>query len=156
MDYEITNKRENLGTTISPDGSLTYSAKTRNLTQELVDLKAKSIIENDEGKSLSNYTALSERYSLIFEKFIKHVQNKNIKVVFYFPPFHPTVYQTLKTAKKYKVSLEAEAYFKEFALKNKIKIIGSYNPLSNNLASNDFVDGVHIRENGIKEIFSQY
>jgi hypothetical protein len=156
MDYKIANKRENLGTTISPDGSLTYSAKTRNLTQQLVDLKAKGIIENDEGKSLSNYTALSNRYSLIFTKFINHLQKKNIKIIFYFPPFHPTVFHTLKTTNKYKISLEAEAYFKEFALKNKIKIIGSYNPEDNNLTSHDFVDGVHIRENGIKQIFNQY
>ena len=153
--YSITNKKENEGLTILPNGTFVYSEKIRNSTQEFVDMKAKRMAETDEGNSLSNYSTLSERYRAIFSKFIQHIQSKNIKVTFYFPPFHPIVYNTIETKEKYKIALEAESYFKKFAATHHIRTIGDYDPKTNKLTSKDFADGVHLYETGVAAIFSQ-
>ena len=153
--YSITDKKENEGLTILPNGTFIYSEKIRNSTQEFVDMKAKRMAQSDEGNSLSNYGKLSERYTAIFTKFIEHIQSKNIKITFYFPPFHPIVYHTIETNKKYKIALVAESYFKKLAATHNISTIGDYDPKANELTSKDFADGVHLHENGVKKIFSE-
>lgn len=154
--YKKTNKKENEGLTILPNGTFIYSEKIRNSTQEIVDIKAKKMAETDEGNSLSDFIDISQRYTAIFTKFIEHIQSKNIKVIFYFPPFHPLVYKTIETKQQYKISLNAESYFKNFAEKHQIETIGDYSPTVNNLTNKDFADGVHIYEKGVSEIFRQY
>lgn len=153
--YRITNKKENEGLTILPNGTFIYSEKIRNSTQDFIDMKAKRMAETDEGNSLSNYSKLSERYTAIFTKFIEHIQSKKIKVTFYFPPFHPIVYHTIETQEKYKIALEAQSYFKKFAAVHQIEAIGDYDPKANDLTSKDFADGVHLYENGVAAIFRQ-
>jgi len=151
--YSVSNKKLNEGLTILPDGTFIYSQKIRNSTQEFIDMKAKRMAETDEGNSLSNYSKLSERYTAIFTKFIEHIQSKNIKITFYFPPFHPIVYHTIETKDKYKIALKAESYFKNFAATHHITTIGDYDPKAIKLTSKDFADGVHLFENGVKKIF---
>jgi hypothetical protein len=38
----------------------------------------------------------------------------------------------------------------------KIPVFGSYNPGNLNLSSKDFIDGAHVREQALKEVFKDY
>jgi len=91
----------------------------------------------------------------MFEKFVKRLQKKGIRVIFYLPPYHPMAYQRLMKNPKYAIINDVEKYTRLMASKNKIQVIGSYNPEHLNLSGEDFFDAIHAKEPAIKKIFTK-
>lgn len=70
-------------------------------------------------------------------------------MVFFLPPYHPYVYETLSTSDKYKIINAVEEYFRELAAKRNIAVYGSYDPKSLACIDSDFLDGMHLRRREI-------
>ena len=88
----------------------------------------------------------------MFELFVGYLKQKGIKITIWLIPYHPFVYGYLEDSEKYHAVLEAEEYFQKYAAKNKITLIGSYNPDKLGLGKEHFYDGHHIKFSGIEKI----
>lgn len=134
-------------TLIYPDGSLEYG---RSVYKVDSDDAARKYVE---GKVyyIENYKGLDNEWQMEFIAFVQSLQQQGIKVVFYFPPYHPIVYEYLSQTEKYECVFLAEDWFRKFARKNNIDIIGSYNPVNMGLDGTAFFDGMHLKRYALKE-----
>lgn len=124
------------------DGSIIYPEKYTNKSAEELDA---TVRENSLYPiySLRDFHAIDPFYQNLFEKFIHHMLQSGIKVVFFMAPYHPLVYSITTSDDRYRATVETEQYFRRFAHSEHIKIIGSWNPAECQASSTDFYDGFH-------------
>lgn len=122
------------------DGSIAYPYKIRFQTDVETQKNASMYIV---GKvyNLEDFKELHNKK--LFEKFISYMKGHDIEVEFFLPPYHPIVYDYLATNANYRTVLTVEKYLNDFAIENKIKVYGSYNPHKYGFTSKDFTDGMH-------------
>ncbi len=137
------------------DGSFLYDKKLRSVTTKEVEKSALKYINEKRIYSLEKFTKLNHNKKINLSKLILFILKKDSNIIFFLPPYHPTVYNYLDKSEKYKIINEAEAYFIRLAKKHKIPILGSYNPNKLNLTKRNFYDGMHPKENALKIIFSK-
>ena len=89
----------------------------------------------------------------MFEDFVSYLKLNKVDVILFLPPYNPIAYDLLIENNKYKHILIAEKYLIDFAKLNDVDLKGSYNPHKYNLTNEDFFDGVHGRDQVLKEIF---
>ena len=133
------------------DGSIHYPYAIRYIKTENAKRAA---ISSTKGNvfSLENYKKLSNL--LLFEEFIKYLKSKNIKIIFFLPPYNPISYDILIKNPKYSIINDVEKYLIDFAEKNNIEIKGSYNPHIYNFKYTDFSDGMHGKDIVSQKIFN--
>lgn len=150
----VTNKRFNRSITKIFDGSITYDQKFRQADLNIIKGKVDKFIE---GKiySIENYQNLSYKNRILFEHFIKILNDNNVEIEFFLSPYHPKVYNFIKNQKKYKNVNESEKYFLSIAKKLNIEVLGSYDPFKLNLNESHFYDGMHCNEKGVDLILSK-
>lgn len=136
-----------------PDGSILYPFKIRYKKDSDTLTEAKAYIAGAV-YSVEDFHALSN--TQLFEDLIGHLQNHGVTVVFFLPPYHPTVYHYLANNPKYHNILKAENYVRTFAQQKNITLLGSYNPDIYHFRSNDFTDGMHAKESVAKRIFNPH
>lgn len=137
------------------DGSTSYAKEIRMRTVEQVKAEAHSYISEENIYQLQNYNELSVELKDKFELFVDFLNEKNIKVVLYLPPYHPFVYQYIESSSQYQCVLEAEAYFRQYAQEHQIEIYGSYNPKYSGCDDTDFLDGMHLKAESVLKSFVQ-
>ncbi len=139
----------------APDGSIVYDLAFRLKDQGTIDLDALNLAFNPVQSYI--FDELSAEKIEIFEKFIDHLNENNIEVVFYIPPFHPIVYDTALDNKdtSYKGFFATEEYILEFANEFNIPVYGSFDPYKLNLTNSDFYDGLHIKAESVFKIIPQ-
>ena len=147
-----TKKTYNKTNTLLFDGSLTYGEKYRKVSQEIVDNKAVNFIE-DGLYSLEKFDLISADLFDEFERFCNEIVNNKIKLSIILIPYHPIVYNKINN--NYKIVLDVENKIIEFAKNNNIKYFGSYNPENTGISRQEFYDGMHLNESGIKIILNQ-
>jgi hypothetical protein len=86
---------------------------------------------------------------------VSYLQSKQVNVVFYLAPYHPVVYKALLLSPKQKVIVDIEKYYRDFAQKHQLKILGSYDPSKVGLSEKDFYDDMHASKEGVEQIFRQ-
>ena len=138
---------------VLPNGSVQYGDNVNNLNSDKVYKTAQSYINNGRIYQINNFTELNKNDIEKFYSFIKFFKSKNVEISFWFPPYHPYVYQYIEKNNKFKNVLKAEEFFKEFARKENIKIFGSYNPVLCGVGETDFSDGMHLRTSGYDKVF---
>lgn len=134
-------------------GTVKYGNITENLTVGQIYKNAQSYINNGRIYQLDNFTELDKNDVDKFYSFIKFLKSKNVEVSFWFPPYHPYVYQYIENNKKFKNVLKAEELFREIARKENLKTFGSYNPVLCGVEETDFSDGMHLRTSGYEKVF---
>lgn len=134
------------------DGTISYGARYRNLSNEEIIKNAKDFITSDL-YSLENYNEISDDLFNVFSDFVQNIKKKNIDLEFLLLPYHPIVYDYIFENDKYSQVLEVEYIMKDFAKENKINITGSYNPGLYKLTNNDFYDGMHMNRKGLYKFF---
>lgn len=107
----------------------------------------------DELTNIPLDSKIDSEYTKTFQAFINYLLSRNIKIIFYFPPYENTTYSALNKTPIKKILNTTEQYFLSIAKNNKIKIIGSYNPEKINLSSNDFIDSIHLKQLGLRKVF---
>ena len=137
------------------DGSITYDNETRNLSSSKVDRKVEHTILDQPLYSMRDFKQLSEYNKVLFTFFIDYIIRNNIETEFIFVPLHPLLFNYLQNDPNYKMFFEAEAFYREIALKKNINIVGSFDPNKYNLNSADFYDGFHCKEGIIKKLYSK-
>lgn len=135
-----TKERYNLTNTILTDGSLVYSSRIRNQTQEQINLKIKNYIVGDV-YSLENFDDISFEIWSEFQNFILYLISLNITVEFFLAPYPPMVYDYI--TKNYQNVINTEDLIIDFSNINGIKLNGSFNPYKFRLDETYFFDGMH-------------
>ncbi len=139
---------------ILKDGSRVYDLKFRTKSAANIKALAISCVSGDSIYSLKNFMCLDKNAMKSLEKFVGYLQDENIRVIFYLPPYHPYVYKFMLESKKHKNIFETENYFKKLADNKGITILGSYNPENACCGVDDFFDGMHPKESCINSIFT--
>ncbi|MDQ7045263.1 MAG: hypothetical protein Q9M32_05040 [Sulfurimonas sp.] len=89
----------------------------------------------------------------LFENFIKYLESRNTKVIFFLPPYNPITYDLLTKQSEYKIINKVERYLNKLANEHNISIKGSYNPHNYSFENKDFSDGMHGHGSVAKKIF---
>jgi hypothetical protein len=92
----------------------------------------------------------------LFEDLLHYLLTHGVKVVLLLPPYNPDVYRAYQQNPKYKMTLEVEAYLREIARVNNIKVIGSLDPGRYGFKAEDFSDEIHGHEIVMKRLFEGF
>lgn len=135
------------------DGSLVYQRPRKNISAEDAEIEAQNYIRNGV-YSLENYNEIDSEYRHNFQQLIKFLLERDVQLIFYLPPYHPLVFDYLEENERYHIIFEVEKYIRDVAAKNKIKVVGDYDPAELDLDKNDFHDGMHPKESVMAKLFS--
>lgn len=135
------------------DGTISYPSFLRDRTVRQVDSDAESAAQRVPILLLGNFTQLDKKSELQFESTIHYLKSRNVTIILFLPSYHPIVYNKIVTEPQYSQVKEAESYFKNLALAENIKVIGSYDPTLMNITSADFYDGWHMRREVVNNLF---
>ena len=140
------DEKEVEGNIKRPDGSLSYNSNYANVNVNVINQRAKDYINGADLNGLINYTEIDPEYEIIFTELINMMIRDGINIIFFFPPYHPLVYQFIYNEDGYDIVIDVENYLRDLAKANNIETIGSYNP---DIAANTpipemgFYDGFH-------------
>lgn len=104
---------------------------------------------------LMDFSELDPDLKEEFELFIDLAKKEGVTLLFYIPPYHQIAYNLLAADVRYKIIADEEKYFREFAQKRKITVLGSYNPETLPISESDFGDNFHTKNSGILKIFGK-
>ena len=151
------NKEQNEGNIKLPDGSIIYNSTFSEANVVEINERAEAYILADNLNGLSNFFDIDFDYIRIFEKFVQDMRQDGVNISFFLAPYHPTVYKYISDEEKYSNVLEVEDYLRNFADKNNIEILGSYNPdnpiQGYKISEDGFYDGLHPKQSSIEIIF---
>lgn len=104
--------------------------------------------------TLNNFESLSGME--LFEDFVIYLQKKEVEVILLLLPLHPAAYRLCNENPEYQIVIALEKQLKDFALRNHIKLIGSYDPGKYQLKGKDFIDDTHGHEIVAEKVFQEY
>ena len=129
------------------DGTIKYSEEYR-----VFDIKKIIEYNKDEVYHLDGFNDIKKLDVSEFLSFIDEMQNDNVSIIFVKHSYPPLINSNIIS--KYPNILKTEILIDSIALTKKIKVIGSFNPESNNLENLDYYDGMHLKPTGIKKLFN--
>ena len=88
-----------------------------------------------------------------FETFIEQLLADGIRVIFFLPPYHPTVYKEIIQNPACQGIPKAEQFFRQYAQQHSIETAGAYNPALCACDETDFWDWHHTYESSTPKIF---
>jgi Protein of unknown function (DUF1574) len=135
------------------DGSYVYGEKFREKKVTDVNSDARVYAMAKPMYSLGGFNELDQSKMQLLDSFIDYLKKNEIRVLIYLPPYHPMVFEVIKTNKAYAMVAESEKWYRFLANKHTIKIVGSYDPKISNLEESDFFDGMHPNNQAAQRIF---
>lgn len=130
------------------DGSIEYGQEEREKSVEAVNDSARAYVAGNIYQ-MEEYNLLNKSYCTLLERTIDYLQEKEVEVIIYLPPYHPYVHQYLINTSGYHCFFEAEEYFLHLAEEKGIKVFGSYNPQLLGCTEEDFMDGMHMKRESV-------
>jgi len=130
-----------------PDGTQLPSKNEESMQSEAVDYISLIHVRTNQPPSLDKI------HMDMFEKFVGFILKEQVRVIFYLPPYSPSAYNEFSQNSRFISISQAEAFYHAIAYHYKIRIIGSYNPAALHLTTNDFIDDLHLKNQGIKKVF---
>lgn len=137
------------------DGRHVYDKAYREKTVEAVESEAVKYATQKPVYHLENFRAISEEKLKLLADFIRYMRGKKIHVMFYLDPYHPTTFELLRQNPVTKIITETETVVRDFAAKNGIPVLGSYDPTRYDLPASLFYDGMHTKPEADSKIFSK-
>ncbi|MEG1126784.1 MAG: hypothetical protein RSE10_08790 [Oscillospiraceae bacterium] len=135
------------------DGSVFYAEPFRNLSAD-----ARSTIAIQQACTfmrMGGYQEPDANILQIFDQFLSLADKKNVNIIFVLTPYHPTLWDNIYArSSDYPGFFKTEVAVRELAKRHNIPVYGSYNPYAiEGIVENDFYDGIHVRDIGIKKFF---
>ncbi|MCY6959370.1 hypothetical protein [Clostridium brassicae] len=154
VTYSSTDKNYSKTNMKRSDGSLVYNEEIRNRTVQEAKKLSINYVSEKPIYCLGNFDKIDDSYKKQFEKFINLIQRDGVEIEFFLSPYHPYVYKQLMNSSEYRIVDKVEKYFIQFAESKKIKVYGSYDPVTIGCTEDDFYDGMHIKTSAVKKIFN--
>ena len=135
------------------DGRRSYNMSCRIRSAKEVEKFANTEIK-DQNQDFQ-FREPDPKWENILEKLVIYLQSRHVDVVFYLAPYHPLVYSSFLVSSQNKIIVDIENYYKDFAKRHMLRIIGSYDPSKANLSDKDFYDGEHPTKEAVEKIFGR-
>jgi hypothetical protein len=133
--------------------SLSTLVDTQTMDEQFVDALA---LQGE----INGISPITPERTRAFEMYIHTLRERNVTPILVCAPYHPlryAKYQKAKVENQKITSLEDfEKYIQDFAKRNEILLIGSYDPYKYNMTSTDFIDGIHPKPQTIAKIISAH
>lgn len=133
-----------------PDGSIHFPYRMRFYHDERADYPPNAMPIT----YLNNFEIISN--CQFFQDFAKYLQKKGVEVVFLLIPFHPIAYKLFNDNPRYRIVITIEDMLRDFAQRNRIKLIGPYDPRRYGLTGKDFFDNTHGHETVVQKVIQEY
>ena len=140
-------KKYNKNNTKLKDNSLVYRESMRTASLEEIQIKV-----NKRTYSREDFKKIIQHKWDTFLSLTMKLKDDNVKIKIFLSTYHPDVYD--KLTKKYPIVLEIEKRIRQFAREKNIIVYGSYNPYLLGLKKENFYDGMHAKEIGIKKAYN--
>ena len=127
------------------DGSRIYNTIFQNKPEEEIKREFTAYIYH----SINNYK-LSNNLKSQLQSLVDHYSDST-NILLMLMPYHPELFKRFISEEP--ILLEIEKDFRNFAKKNNLRIIGSYNPNKTNCFAEEFYDGIHPEGSCINKIF---
>ena len=130
------------------DGSINYDeTKIENYKE-----KIKNYIKG-EVYHLEGFNSIKDLDIYKLVKFVEKVKNQGVELIFLKLPYPPSINSIIM--ERYPNILKTDEIINQISKKYGIKILGSFHPEEKNLSDKDFIDGMHLRLNGVKKLLKQ-
>jgi hypothetical protein len=136
------------------DGSYVYDKKMREKKVVDINSDARSFALAKPMYSLREFTNLDQPTMQLLNSFIEYLQKNEIPMMMFLSPYHPKVYEVIKSSTEYLMVAESEKWYRNLAVKHGINILGSFDPKTLNLGDSDFYDGMHLNDQSVRRIFA--
>jgi hypothetical protein len=143
---------DGLGTVLLADGSIQPIGGGRDLSPEEVrDLAIRQFSQNRDRHRYGTFGRVDESLWTIFAAWVKLLRNDQARVVFVLSPYHPAIYDRIIADPKNHL-VEVEKRVRAFAEEGNIPVLGSYNPTTAAVGADQFLDGDHLTESGLRRV----
>lgn len=107
--------------------------------------------------SLLNYSMVKFEYDNdalnSYKNLIKWLKTNGINVVLVLSPYHPDLYEKIRTEKEIIVTIEKD--FLSLGKELQVEVMGSYDPKKIDCVASEFYDGMHPKESCMKKVFDK-
>jgi len=136
------------------DGSIKYSLNNINKKRE--KMRNSSLEEKLRNSMirLDNFEKVTNNRKKRIVKFFEKIEKKFKKIYLIKYPYMPLVYNDL--IEKRPVLKDISNLIDSIAKQKNFRIIGSFNPKKFKINNEDFLDEIHLNENGLKKLFENY
>lgn len=152
---QLTGETQSKEAGMRSDGVWIYPEEFSSAGIEEVRRRAEEYLERKPLSSLGGFTALSDPLKSRFARWVDLLFKDNVEVIFFLPPYHPLVYQTMMKSTEYKIIAEVENYFRHLAEAKGIRVVGSYDPVRCGLGEADFYDEAHAKFEAVQRLFQR-
>ena len=130
-----------------------YTKELRNATREEAD--ALAMAQAGTFLRMQGYEAPDKTLLQIYDKFFTLAEQKDVNIILVLTPYHPLLWNIVWAQKAdFPGFFETEAAVRALAERHNIPVYGSYNPYAlEDIGSDDFYDGLHVRTSGIAKFF---
>lgn len=154
-EYWATEKSDVEVTVKKSDGSYVYDKKTREKNLADINRDANIFAKAKPIYSLGKFNELDNHTMQLLDGFINYLKKSDVTVLIFLPPYHPDVFEVIKANAAYSMVAESEKWYRSLASKYKLEVVGSYDPKACNLKDSDFYDGMHPKNEAVREMFIQ-
>jgi hypothetical protein len=151
-EYRPTMQAVNDEFTKHPDNTISYARTFREQNSEDA---ARDYLSKKPVYSLGTFTGLSADARGAIEKLIAHARSQGATVVLFLAPYHPTVWKFLISTPDYQYVAKSEAWFRDLATRDQLRLVGSFDPAAFGLNSNDFYDGMHCKPEVVERLLAK-
>ena len=133
-----------------PDGSIHFPYRMRFKTDEKTHAYPPDAMPIHYLNRFESFSGLD-----LFAEFLHFLREKDVEIILLFLPFPPATYKLFDDNPRYQIVISLEKNLKDFATRNNIKVIGSYDPARYQLGEKDFFDDTHGHEIVTEKVFRE-
>ena len=137
--FSGSDRRGDPGSTFQPDGSVVWAQGLAKRRPEVVE-----VIVRDTPPPPFVVPPPKRTRVLLLETFLRDVQRRDVRVVLWLPPYHPTAYARFIVEDVRGVT-RSEAQIRRLGDELRIPVLGSYDPAKSGVAGGAFIDFDHLR-----------
>ncbi|MCM1153971.1 MAG: hypothetical protein NC314_05480 [Roseburia sp.] len=127
------------------DGSIAYQEELRTVDAESVIALTRQTMEEQVVYRMTDYKQIDEKSMQMLADLTEYLQKRGVEVILYLPPYSPMLYDYIRSAEQYQITLDVEEKVKELALAQGIALYGSYDPAGSGLEMTDLYDVYHVK-----------
>ena len=135
------------------DGSIAYQRILREVDVQEVEALTRQSVEEHVVYRMTDYKEIDERYMELFGALIEYLQDQDVEVMLYLPPYSPMMYNYIESEEQYQVTFQVEERVRQMAQDGHAALYGSYDPAGCGLEMMDLYDIYHVKTEKMMDTF---
>ncbi len=145
-----------LGTVLRPDGAIEPAGGRAEIdAAEARALALTQYAQNRDRHRYGTFGRVDEEIWKVFEAWVALLQTEESQVIFLLSPYHPAIHpKAIADPNNHLVEIEARV--RALASRQGIPVLGSYDPARAGVNDTQFVDGDHLRAEGLRLLLGSH